>query len=222
MYFVRHGESEANRLHMISNRDLPHGLTETGRAQMEHLAERLKGIPFAAFYASPLPRARQSADIVGARLRLPYTVTAALAEFDLGILEGRSDAASWRRYDELLDAWLGRSEWHVRIEGGESFEDVRARFRPLIETLTARPPGGSVLLLGHGGTFMCMLPLVLSNVTVDFARERTLKYTELVVAELGSDGLTCLAWGETESLGSYSLNSLAVTSRSCRIAFEQE
>src|SRR5215813_10095755 len=116
LYFVRHGESEANSLHMISNRDLPHGLTETGLAQMEQLAERLKVIPFAAFYASPLLRARQSADILAARLRLPYTVTAALAEFDLGILEGRSDATSWRRFDELLDAWLGRREWHVRIE----------------------------------------------------------------------------------------------------------
>jgi broad specificity phosphatase PhoE len=198
LYFVRHGESYANRLRVISNRDLPHALTEAGRAQVERLAKRMMGIPFAALYASPVLRARQSADILAAHLGLPYTSTAALAEFDLGTLEGRSDAASWRDYDALLDAWLGRGEWHARIEGGESFDDVRARFMPLIETLTTKPSAGPVLLLGHGGTFMCMFPLILSNVSVDFARERRMNYTEVVIAEARRDGLTCLTWGDAE------------------------
>jgi broad specificity phosphatase PhoE len=195
LYFVRHGESEANRLHVFSNRDLPHGLTPTGRAQVERLAERLSGIPLAAFYASPTLRARQSAEILGRRLGLGYTVTPALAEFDVGVLEGRSDAASWRRYEALLDAWLGRGEWQARIEGGESFEDVRARFSRLIGALRAAPPAGPVLLLGHGGTFICMLPHLLANVGVAFARERSLGHTEVVIAELRADRLTCVAWG---------------------------
>ena len=197
LYFVRHGESQANRLHVFSNRDQPHGLTETGRAQMERLADRLRGIRFAAFYVSPVLRARQSAEILSAGLGLAYTTTAALAEFDMGVLEGRSDPASWRRYDALLDAWLRKRQWRARIKGGESLEDVRARFMPLIDALRSTPPSGPALLLGHGGTFICMLPQVLSNVSVEFARERSLGHAEMVVAEVRAGRLTCVAWGPT-------------------------
>jgi broad specificity phosphatase PhoE len=33
LYVTRHGESEANILHIISNRDLPHPLTKKGSLQ---------------------------------------------------------------------------------------------------------------------------------------------------------------------------------------------
>ena len=33
--FARHGESQANRLHEISNRGLRHGLTKAGRWQAQ-------------------------------------------------------------------------------------------------------------------------------------------------------------------------------------------
>jgi broad specificity phosphatase PhoE len=197
LYFVRHGESHANRLHVLSNRDLPHGLTDTGRAQMERLADRLRGIAISAFYVSPVLRARQSAEIIAARLGLTYSTTTALGEFDMGVLEGRADPASWQAYDALLDAWLSRREWHARIDGGESFADVQARFLPLIAGLCANPPDGPALLLGHGGTFICMLPQVLSNVSVEFARERSLGHAEMVVAEVRAGRLTCVAWGPT-------------------------
>ena len=38
IYFARHGESEANLLHVFSNRGVKHGLTARGRAQAETLA----------------------------------------------------------------------------------------------------------------------------------------------------------------------------------------
>jgi broad specificity phosphatase PhoE len=162
---------------------------------MERLAERLRGIRFAAFYASPVLRARQSAEILSARLGLAYTTTAALAEFDMGVLEGQSDPASWRCHDALLDAWLRKRQYRARIKGGESLEDVRARFIPLIDGLRSTPPAGPALLLGHGGTFICMLPEVLSNVSVQFACERGLGHTEAVIAEVRADRLICLSWG---------------------------
>jgi probable phosphoglycerate mutase len=198
LYFVRHGESEANRQHVFSNRDLPHGLTESGRAQTERLAERLAGIPFAVMYASPVLRARQSADILSTRLCLDYTTTAALAEFDMGVLEGASSAAGWRRYEALLDAWLVERDWQARIEGGESFDDVRARFMPFIDALCRARPAGPVLLLGHGGMLICMLPELLSNVSSEFARARSIDHAEIVIAELRADRMVCVSWGNVE------------------------
>src|ERR687886_3086288 len=153
--FVRYGESEANLLNVFSNRDALHGLTERGRAQVEALAEKLVGIRFDAFYSSPIPRARESAAILAARLGIGYTLTPALLEYDVGALEGRCDAASWQDYGAVRDAWFIERRWDVRTGGGESFEDIRRRFVPFIEQLTASPAQGATLLLGHGGTFTC-------------------------------------------------------------------
>jgi broad specificity phosphatase PhoE len=197
LYFVRHCQSEANVLRIFSNRDQPHGLTSVGRAQMEAVALSLRDVPFAAFYTSPVLRARQSAEILSARLDLPYSVTPALREFDMGILEGRSDAESWRRYDELLEAWLTHGRSHVRIEDGETLDEVRSRFTALIEQLRSTPPGGPVLLLGHGGTLICVLPSLMSNVSFDFARKHSIGHAERIVARLDPSSVTCLSWGET-------------------------
>jgi probable phosphoglycerate mutase len=203
LYFVRHGESEANARQVFSNsdRDTAFGLTNVGRAQVEDLAGRLAGVPFAAFYCSPVLRARQSADIVSARLGIDYVITPAIAEYDVGELEGKSDAASWQRYYAVREAWFRDKEWTARIEGGESFEDIRARFVPFIEALLASPPPGPVLLLGHGGTFHCMLPIIVSNVTFDLVVEHGMGHTSVVIAEQRAQGLVCVHWDAADPPG---------------------
>jgi broad specificity phosphatase PhoE len=194
LYLVRHGQSVANVLQVFSNRDLAHGLTDAGRVQVEELAERLTGVPFAAFYCSPVLRARQSADILSARLGIEYVTSTALAEYDVGELEGKSDAASWQRYYALHDTWFRDKDWTARIEGGESFEDIRARFVPFIDGLLESPPSSPVLLLGHGGTFRCMLPLIMSNVTFEDVVKHGMDYTDVVIAEQRAHGLVCVQW----------------------------
>src|SRR5438132_8688279 len=111
LYFVRHGESMANTLRVFSNRDLAHSLTERGKEQVEALADGLQSISFAALYCSPILRARESAEILSRRLQLPYTVTPALAEWDVGILEGTSADAGWADYDALCEAWYVRHDF---------------------------------------------------------------------------------------------------------------
>jgi broad specificity phosphatase PhoE len=194
LYFVRHGESDANVLQTFSNRQLPHGLTGVGRAQVEDLAQRLAGVPFARFYCSPILRAQQSAEILSARLGIDYVTTSALAEYDVGELEGKSDAESWRRYFVLRDAWFRDRDYAARIEGGESFDDIRARFVPLIEEIRESPPSGPVLLLGHGGTFHCMLPLIVLNITFDLVVEHGMGHTSVAIVEERPEGLVCVQW----------------------------
>src|SRR3712207_5088470 len=101
LYFVRHGESEANRLREFSNRGVKHGLTPRGREQAAALARALRGAAVAKLFSSPLLRAVETAEILSAAIGVPYEVTDALREYDCGILEGRSDAASWQVYDEV-------------------------------------------------------------------------------------------------------------------------
>ena len=163
IYFARHGESQANILHEISNRGLRHGLTPRGREQAAALARRLEKLPIATIYSSPLLRAIETSVILAHHLRLEYEVVDALREYDCGIAEGRADAAAWQLWQELSDAWTIHGRHEQRIEGGESFLDVRSRFVPFIEGLVAQyaATGAGIVCVGHGGLYRMMLPLVL-------------------------------------------------------------
>jgi 2,3-bisphosphoglycerate-dependent phosphoglycerate mutase len=192
IYFARHGESEANLLRLISNRELPHHLTERGREQARALANELRGAGVARIYSSPIPRARETAGIVGGALGLPFAVTEALREYDCGVAEGRADDEAWALY-AAADAGWRRGALESRVPGGESFLDMRARFVPFVERLVADREriGGDVLLIGHGGLYRCMLPLVLLGVTPEQARATPFGNCQYVLAAAAADGLRC-------------------------------
>jgi broad specificity phosphatase PhoE len=196
LYFVRHGESEANILWEFSNRGLKHPLTVRGREQAAALVRDLEGISIARLFSSPLLRAVQTAEILSDALGVPYKTTDALREYDCGILEGKSDEASWDLYHAVLSDWIERGQWEARIEQGESFLDMQERFVPFIERLVEeyRDSLDRILLVGHGGLYRCMLPMVLANVDFSFALAHPISNTAYVVATAGAEGLTCLTW----------------------------
>lgn len=199
LYFVRHGESEANLLRVISNRGLVHDLTDKGRQQALTLAQNLKAICVVKLFSSPLLRAVQTAEILSEELCAPYETTDALREYDCGVLEGKSDAASWEVHHEVFNDWIQHGHWERRIEEGESFLDIRDRFVPFIEQLIAAyghlPE--NIVLVGHGGTYRCMLPLVLEDIDFDFVMSHFLSNTGYVLAETTAEGLACLEWRES-------------------------
>lgn len=165
LIFTRHGESEANRRHEISNRGLRHGLTRRGREQAATLAERLRPRSITRIFSSPLLRAIETSVILAHRLACDYEIVDALREYDCGIVEGRCDDEAWRMWQELYDAWIVERRWEQRIEGGESFYDLRARFVPFVEGL-AREFGDTdarFVCVSHGGLYAMMLPLMLPH-----------------------------------------------------------
>jgi broad specificity phosphatase PhoE len=197
LYFVRHGESEANIQHVISNYASPFGLTERGRQQVHVLADRLRDMPITTMYSSPVLHAMDTADILYQSLDLPYRVTEALREYNCGILEGKSDEESWRLHRQYYEAWTLRHDYLSKPEGGESFVDIRNRFLPFIESFK-QDRDEHVLLVGHGGLFHLMLPLVLSNIDNDFVYAHGIGHTECIIAELRAEGFVCLQWGEIQ------------------------
>lgn len=198
LYFVRHGESEANLLHEFSNRGLKHGLTRQGRLQAQTLAQTLQSVRVGAIFSSPLLRARQTAEILAIALGTEYQITDALREFDCGLLEGKSDDASWDQYWQLVNAWLVHHDWEQKIDQGESFLDIQRRFVPFVEHLARadQATDRAVILVGHGGTYRCMLPLVLTNIDVPFVVEHGISHTSPIVAQATPAGLMCSHWGE--------------------------
>jgi probable phosphoglycerate mutase len=195
--FARHAESQANILHEISNQGLKHPLTQIGRQQAFLLAQKLESQQITRIYCSPVLRAIETAVIVANQLCLDYEVTEALREYDLGILEGRSDRETWRLWQELFDDWTSGQRRERRIEGGENFHDVEKRFLPFIQGMTERHRGSdtNLLCIGHGGLYWMMLPLVLEDVDLPFIqRHGAFPHAACIVSEWREEKLVCLEW----------------------------
>ena len=192
--FVRHGESEANTQHVISNRESTFKLTERGRGQVQALAEKLKNVSFTEIFSSPVLRASETAEILSQALHRPFHETKALREYDCGILEEKSDEESWKLHREYYEDWTLRHNYSSKPEGGECFMDIQERFLPFIVSLK-RDSDAHILLIGHGGLFQLMLPRVLTNIDNDFVSLHGIGHTECVIAELSTEGLVCVQWG---------------------------
>lgn len=136
-HFVRHGETDWNKTgQMQGRRDIP--LNATGEAQAEKLRPHLGNHGFRSIAASPLSRARRTAEILNHDLNLPMHFFDALQEFDVGPYEGT-----------LSRAWY--EDWrHGQPVGGvESFTDFAARV--LGGMRQALDLEGPVLVVAHGG-----------------------------------------------------------------------
>ena len=162
-----------------------------------YLADRLKDMPITTMYSSPVLRAMDTADILYQALDLPYRVTEALREYNCGVLEGKSDEESWRLHRQYYEAWTLHHDYLSKPEGGESFVDIQNRFLPFIESFK-QDSDEHVLLVGHGGLFHLMLPLVLTNIDNDFVNSHGIGHTESIIAELRTEGFVCLRWGEIQ------------------------
>jgi ribonuclease H / adenosylcobalamin/alpha-ribazole phosphatase len=146
---VRHGESESNRDSCFAlNGDVP--LTDLGRQQARdvaaHIARRFNP---QRVISSTFARARQSADIISAALSLPLEIVDGIQERDLGTLKGQP----WHEHAVLTKAdpnYDSRREWLWRPPGGESYEDVRQRVIPVLESLRSRYPADELVLVSHG------------------------------------------------------------------------
>lgn len=198
LHFVRHGESEANIQHVISNRESPFGLTALGRQQATTLAENLKEIPPTAIYSSPVLRAKETAEILAQAFHVPYEVTEALREYDCGILEDKSDKESWRLHREIAEDWTLNQNYLRKPEGGENFLEIKKRFIPFVEHFTnnALHSQDHILFVSHGGLLQLMLPEMLTNIDHAFVRSHGIGHTQCIVVEHGTNGLTCLQWGD--------------------------
>jgi broad specificity phosphatase PhoE len=199
IYFVRHGESQANTLHIISNHDLDHPLTEKGCAQVKQVSAVLKSRPIERIYASPVPRAVQTAQIHSEILGLPYEIVDGLREYDLGEFEGRGDDEAWAVLAHYWQSWMQGLERDQCPPGGETYYDIERRFGGFIEGLI-RQFGGTqaeVLCIAHGGIYTLALPHVLSNLSMKEIDRRGVHHTDIITAELQDGRLVCTSWEST-------------------------
>jgi broad specificity phosphatase PhoE len=145
---IRHGQTAANVAKALDTKPPGAPLNELGHAQAAALGGRLAAEPVTAVYASRAIRAQQTAAAVAAAHDLPVTVVDDVHEISAGDLEGRADLAARTSFDDTYTAWW-RGELDAQLPGGESAHQLRDRFLPVVQRITAGATG-MVVLVSHG------------------------------------------------------------------------
>jgi probable phosphoglycerate mutase len=142
-WYLRHGETAWNALNLSQGR-VNNPLNDAGLAQARSAAALLRNRGIASIVASPLNRARVTAEIVGETLGLPVSFDDDLQEVSYGVQEGQP-------MSEWFTEWV---EARFTPEGGESFPDLRVRAATAANRALTRDP--VVLIVAHGALFRAL------------------------------------------------------------------
>jgi broad specificity phosphatase PhoE len=148
---LRHGQTDWNiDLRLQGSSDIP--LNETGRNQAAVAGATFSREDWDVIIASPLSRARDTAQIVAQQLNMPVVIVPELVERSFGVAEGFSHS-EWRKMYEANE----------HIEGLESLEDLRSRCELLLQLVATEYDGQRVLAISHGALIRKVLRIVSNN-----------------------------------------------------------
>ena len=163
IHLARHGQTAYNAEGRFQGH-LPVPLNETGRAQAHALADVVAGIEVRTLVCSPLLRARETADVVAARIGLTPEEDARFAETDTGDWTGRSfaeveaeDPGGFRRFQVSDPAF--------RYPGGESFAEQSDRVQAGLRALRGRAAALPALVVCHRGVIRLALAVATGDHT---------------------------------------------------------
>ncbi len=143
IYCMRHGRTNFNDLGLCNDdpeRDVH--LTEVGQAQAQAAALALRAVRLQRILVSPLPRTRETAEIINRHHAVPIEIHADLSDVRSGF-DGRrvADYFAATNHDPL----------RARANGGESLLDHKLRVLRFIDWLTTQSDQ-ALLIVAHEET----------------------------------------------------------------------
>lgn len=156
---IRHGQTDWNLERRIQgSTDIP--LNDTGREDARTAAALLAGGTHHRIFASPLARAKETAQIIANELGLQSP------ESTYGMREREFGDGEGMLVEEYLAAY---SDWHGLPRGAESMEQVRDRAVDALHKIASAarrrsaPTAESVIVVTHGGVIRSLLHHVSSG-----------------------------------------------------------
>ncbi len=161
IYLIRHGQTDFNKQGIVQGSGVDSRLNDVGIAQATAFFEAYGTIAFDKVYTSALKRTHESVDLFikkGTR----HEALAGLNEINWGNKEGqRISIQDDVRYFEMLERWRN-GETGLRIEGGESPDDVLSRLIPAWDHIMNKPDEENILVCAHGRVMRVLLCHVLN------------------------------------------------------------
>jgi probable phosphomutase (TIGR03848 family) len=184
--FVRHARTPTTGS-VLPGRAPGLHLADGGRADADKMAERLASTAkIEAVYASPLERARETAEPIARRLGRKVAIERGLVECDFGDWTG-AELKSLRKLPE----WRGVQSWPsgFRFPSGESFPEMQCRVTAAVARLRVRHPGATIVAVSHADPIKAVVADALGTHLDLFQR--------IVISPCS---VTAVAYGETGPL----------------------
>ncbi len=162
---VRHGETPWNREGRYQGRtDIP--LSPDGEAQVRALGQRLAHLPIDIAIASPLSRAKNTAQAILAGRDTALELDEGLLEISHGKWEGQLASEIELSHAEMFGTWRSRPERDVPAgPEAETLGDVEDRAWPVLVRVVARlealGPDATALIAAHDAVNRVLLCRVL-------------------------------------------------------------
>ena len=160
LIFLRHGQAKNNTERILAGRTAGVPLTENGIKQAKNAAELVKKMNVSKIYTSPIERARETAEIVGAHNSIDVVHDERLIELDMGKFTGmKYDEIFSRHGNVFLKFYSGDLE--LAHNGVETFDMVKKRVLDIIEHVSGLHKNENVLLVTHMDPIKAVLSTVM-------------------------------------------------------------
>ncbi|UII23932.1 histidine phosphatase family protein [Fulvivirga ligni] len=159
IYLVRHGQTDYNLKGVVQGSGIDASLNDTGRNQADHFFNAYKDVVFDKVYTSALKRSVES---VQKFLDLGYDheQLSGLNEINWGTRENmKITPEEDAYYYSVIDEWQSGNTT-LRIEGGESPQDVYDRQKVALDHILAQEDEETILICMHGRAmrvFLCQM-----------------------------------------------------------------
>jgi probable phosphoglycerate mutase len=179
VYFVRHGQSQANVDGVFAGCLLDSPLTTKGLEQADLTAEVLRGKTFDVIVSSSLLRAKSTAERIAKRLDYDGSILIEplLQERDFGEATGKP--------------WGSAAETQIddgTAKGLETIEQLAERMQRLLDWFDT-VPGESILAVGHGTAEAMLQTIYTGRPFATFLQTEELGNAEVREYRIGSDQL---------------------------------
>ncbi len=179
IYFVRHGQSEAN---VSENYNLADTLlTKIGHVQAERTANFFKDKKIVKIFSSDLIRARDTTRKISRKTLIPIIFRDDLKEVNKGIFEGKPKID-----EEKAIKNSGEDSLRFKPEGGESDYDGYERVSRFIEELKNMHIKGDIVIISHGGLITLFL-LSLLNFPIEEKKYFGVKNCSISVVDVDEE-----------------------------------
>ena len=136
-------------------------LNDTGRAQASAFFNTYKHLPFDKVYTSALKRTKETI-VQFAQLGIPVEALSGLNEISWGKKEGQPITPEEDEYYHyMLDQWQ-KGNTALRIEGGESPDEVVNRMKPAVDHILKNEKEQTILICMHGRAIRILLCYLLN------------------------------------------------------------
>jgi broad specificity phosphatase PhoE len=167
--FVRHGRTEGNvRRILVGRTDIP--LDDLGYRQAAAVAEHVGTLARPdVVVASPLLRARETAQAIADVLDLPVEIEPEIAELHFGEYEGWSFEDIRARQPEFA-ARFADIEFDAHWPGGERLSDFHRRVHGAVTNLATRYASHTAVVVSHGGVLGSLAAQLIGTPPNDWSR----------------------------------------------------